>query len=116
MLIKHLDHKSVLKHPSMQLNILEVTSSLSENAKVEHSAAIVSAISDLMRHLRKCMHSSLDEANIGTDAANCIRMVSVAVDKCLVQLTKKVYFIILRASSSSIYSSLKRYVADLSIF
>ncbi|AEC10037.1 Uncharacterized protein AT2G41830 [Arabidopsis thaliana] len=90
MLIKHLDHKSVLKHPSMQLNILEVTSSLSETAKVEHSATIVSAISDIMRHLRKCMHSSLDEANLGTDAANCIRMVSVAVDKCLVQLTKKV--------------------------
>ncbi|XP_019082321.1 PREDICTED: uncharacterized protein LOC104699388 isoform X1 [Camelina sativa] len=90
MLIKHLDHKSVLKQPSMQLNILEVTSSLAENAKVEHSAAIVSAISDIMRHLRKCMHSSVDEANLGTDVVNCNRMVSVAVDKCLVQLTKKV--------------------------
>ncbi|WZZ48219.1 hypothetical protein YC2023_048326 [Brassica napus] len=90
MLIKHLDHKSVLKQPSMQLNILEVTSSLAENAKVEHSAAIVSAISDIMRHLRKCMHSSLHEANLGTEAANCNRMVSVAIDKCLIQLTKKV--------------------------
>ncbi|XP_024004244.1 uncharacterized protein LOC18027816 isoform X2 [Eutrema salsugineum] len=90
MLIKHLDHKSVLKQPSMQLNILEVTSSLAENAKVEHSAAIVSAISDIMRHLRKGMHSSLDESNLGTEVANCNRTVSVAVDKCLVQLTKKV--------------------------
>ncbi|KAL0665857.1 hypothetical protein Bca4012_028561 [Brassica carinata] len=90
MLIKHVDHKSVLKQPSMQLNILEVTSSLAENAKVEHSAAIVSAISDIMRHLRKCMHSSLHEANLGTEAANCNRMVSVAIDKCLIQLTKKV--------------------------
>ncbi|CAN6823120.1 unnamed protein product [Brassica oleracea] len=74
----------------MQLNILEVTSSLAENAKVEHSAAIVSAISDIMRHLRKCMHSSLHEANLGTEVANCNRMVSVAIDKCLIQLTKKV--------------------------
>ncbi|CAH8385363.1 unnamed protein product [Eruca vesicaria subsp. sativa] len=90
MLIKHLDHKSVLKQPSMQLNILEVTTSLAENAKVEHSAAIVSAISDIMRHLRKCMHSSLDEANLGSEVANSNRMVSVALDKCLVQLTKKV--------------------------
>ncbi|RID61074.1 hypothetical protein BRARA_E00248 [Brassica rapa] len=90
MLIKHLDHKSVLKQPSMQLNILEVTSSLAENAKVEHSAAIVSAISDITRHLRKCMHSSLHEANLGTEVANCNRMVSVAIDKCLIQLTKKV--------------------------
>ncbi|CAN8286934.1 unnamed protein product [Cochlearia groenlandica] len=90
MLIKHLDHKSVLKQPSMKLNILEVTSSLAENAKVEHSAAIVNAISDIMRHLRKCMHSSLDEANLGTEVANSNRMVSVAVDKCLIQLTKKV--------------------------
>ncbi|KAG2309456.1 hypothetical protein Bca52824_029204 [Brassica carinata] len=90
MLIKHLDHKSVLKQPSMQLNILEVTTSLAENAKVEHSAAIVSAISDIMRHLRKCMHSSLDEANLGPEVANDNRMISVALDKCLVQLTKKV--------------------------
>ncbi|KAL1206888.1 Protein SEMI-ROLLED LEAF 2 [Cardamine amara subsp. amara] len=90
MLVKHLDHKSVLKQLRMQLNILEVTSSLAENAKVEHSAAVVSAISDIMRHLRKCMHSSLDEANLGTEAANCNRAISVAVDKCLVQLTKKV--------------------------
>ncbi|CAH2058461.1 unnamed protein product [Thlaspi arvense] len=90
MLIKHLDNKSVLKQPSMQLNILEVTSSLAENAKVEHSAAIVSAISDIMRHLRKCMHSSLDEANLGTEVANYNRTLSVAVDKCLVQLMKKV--------------------------
>jgi len=94
MLIKHVDHKSVLKQPSMQLNILEVTSSLAENAKVEHSAAIVSAISDIMRHLRKCMHSSLHEANLGTEVANCNRMVSVAIDKCLIQLTKKVFYIV----------------------
>ncbi|CAN8317887.1 unnamed protein product [Cochlearia groenlandica] len=90
MLIKHLDHKSVLKQPSMQLNILEVTSSLAENAKVEHSVAIVTAISDIMRHLRKCMHSSLDEANLGTEAVNYNRTISVAFDKCLIQLTKKV--------------------------
>ena len=113
MLIKHLDHKSVLKQPSMQLNILEVTTSLAENAKVEHSAAIVSAISDIMRHLRKCMHSSLDEANMGPEVANSNRMVSVALDKCLVQLTKKVYNYrvnIVSSSLSSIYTE-----ADLSI-
>ncbi|CAH8354819.1 unnamed protein product [Eruca vesicaria subsp. sativa] len=90
MLIKHLDHKNVLKQPSMQLNILEVTSSLAEIAKIEHSAAIVSAISDTMRHLRKFMYSSLHEANLGTEVVNCNRLISVAVDKCLVQLTKKV--------------------------
>ncbi|XP_048609721.1 protein SEMI-ROLLED LEAF 2-like [Brassica napus] len=43
-----------------------------------------------MRHLRKCMHSSLDESNLPTEVANCNRLVSVAVDKCLVQLIKKV--------------------------
>ncbi|KAH0882060.1 hypothetical protein HID58_058156 [Brassica napus] len=51
---------------------------------------LVSAISDIMRHLRKCMHSSLDESNLPTEVANCNRLVSVAVDKCLVQLIKKV--------------------------
>ncbi|XP_019058776.1 PREDICTED: uncharacterized protein LOC104818426 isoform X2 [Tarenaya hassleriana] len=90
MLIKHLDHKNVLKQPSIQLDILWVTTSLAEQAKIEHSVAIVGAICDIMRHLRKNMHCSLDDANSGADETKLNRMISVAVDKCLIELAGKV--------------------------
>ncbi|XP_019059160.1 PREDICTED: uncharacterized protein LOC104824606 [Tarenaya hassleriana] len=90
MLIKHLDHKNVLKQPIIQLDILEVTTSLAEHANVEHSVAIVGAISDIMRHLRKSMHFSLDDANLGADGTKLNRLISVAVDKCLIELSGKV--------------------------
>ncbi|TQD89872.1 hypothetical protein C1H46_024574 [Malus baccata] len=89
-LIKHLDHKNVLKQPNMQLEIAEVTTSLSQLAKVEPSVAIIGAVSDAMRHLRKSIHCSLDDANLGTDVTKWNRSFREAVDKCLVQLCYKV--------------------------
>ncbi|KAM0981155.1 protein SEMI-ROLLED LEAF 2-like isoform X2 [Malus sylvestris] len=89
-LIKHLDHKNVLKQPNMQLEIAEVTTSLSQLAKVEPSVAIIGAVSDAMRHLRKSIHCSLDDANLGTDVTKWNRSFREVVDKCLVQLCYKV--------------------------
>lgn len=89
-LIKHLDHKNVLKQPNMQLNIVEVTTSLSQLAKIEPSVAIIGAVSDAMRHLRKSIHCSLDDDNLGTDVIKWNRSFREEVDKCLVQLSYKV--------------------------
>ncbi|PQQ17848.1 hypothetical protein Pyn_24427 [Prunus yedoensis var. nudiflora] len=89
-LIKHLDHKNVLKQPNMQLDIVEVTTSLSQLAKIEPSVAIIGAVSDAMRHLRKSIHCSLDDANLGTDVIKWNRSFREEVDKCLVQLSNKV--------------------------
>ncbi|CAL0326641.1 unnamed protein product [Lupinus luteus] len=90
MLIKHLDHKTVLKEPKMQLDIVEVTTSLSQYAKVQSSISIIGALSDVMRHLRKSIHCSLDESNLGTDVIDWNKNFREAVDKCLVQLSNKV--------------------------
>ncbi|KAF4356721.1 hypothetical protein F8388_010943 [Cannabis sativa] len=89
-LIKHLDHKNVLKHPNMQLDIVEVTTSLAHQAKVEPSVEIIGAVSDVMRHLRKSIHCSLDDANLGEDVIKWNKSFKEAVDKCLVQLSHKV--------------------------
>ncbi|KAJ7972220.1 ARM repeat superfamily protein [Quillaja saponaria] len=89
-LIKHLDHKNVLKQPNMQLDIIEVTTSLVQHTKVEPSVAIVGAVSDVMRHLRKSIHCSLDDENLGTDVINWNRKFREAVDNCLVHLSNKV--------------------------
>ncbi|XP_058003266.1 protein SEMI-ROLLED LEAF 2 isoform X2 [Hevea brasiliensis] len=89
-LIKHLDHKSVLKQPQMQLEIVEVTTSLAQHAKVESSVAIIGAVSDLMRHLRKSIHCSLDDTNLGADIKNWNKSFREVLDKCLVELSYKV--------------------------
>ncbi|KAI9162132.1 hypothetical protein LWI28_024165 [Acer negundo] len=89
-LIKHLDHKNVLKQPNMQLDIMEVTTSLAQQAKVEPSVAIIGAVSAVMRHLRKSIHCSIDDENLGVDVIKWNRSFREAVDKCLVELCSKV--------------------------
>jgi hypothetical protein len=89
-LIKHLDHKNVLKQPSVQLDIVRVTTSLVQDAKVEPSVAILGALSDVIRHLRKSIHCSLDDANLGADIIRWNKSFREAVDDCLVQLSHKV--------------------------
>ncbi|XP_045793332.1 protein SEMI-ROLLED LEAF 2-like [Trifolium pratense] len=90
MLIKHLDHKSVLKEPNMQLDIVEVATSLAEYAKVQPSVSIIGAVSDMMRHLRKTIHCCLDNSNMDNDAINWNKNFRQVVDTCLVELANKV--------------------------
>lgn len=77
----------------MQLDIVEVTTSLAQQAKVEPSVEIIGAVSDIMRHLRKSIHCSLDDANLGEDVKAWNKSFREAVDKCLIQLSNKVTFI-----------------------
>ena len=67
LLVKHLDHKNVLKKPNMQLDIVKVTTSLARHAKVESSVAIIGAVSDVMRQLRKSIQCSIADGNLGAD-------------------------------------------------
>ncbi|XP_058072858.1 protein SEMI-ROLLED LEAF 2-like isoform X2 [Magnolia sinica] len=89
-LVKHLDHKSVVKEPDMQLNIVEVATSLAQHTKLQPSLAIIGSISDLMRHLRKSIHCSLDDSNLGGDIIKWNIKFRKSVDECLVQLANKV--------------------------
>lgn len=91
-LIKHLDHKNVIKHPDMQLNIVEVATTLVQHTKIQSSVAINGAVSELMRHLRKSTQCALDDANQGTATIKWNAKFRAAVDECLVQFTKKVVF------------------------
>ncbi|KAJ6826892.1 uncharacterized protein M6B38_369555 [Iris pallida] len=90
MLIKHLDHKTVVKQPEMQLNIVEVTTRLAEQSKAQNSVSILGAISDLVRHLRKSMQLSLGSMESGDDIIKWNNKFQTAVEECLVQLSKKV--------------------------
>ncbi|KAI7729526.1 hypothetical protein M8C21_008983, partial [Ambrosia artemisiifolia] len=89
-LVKHLDHKNVLKKPEMQLDIIEVTTSLAHETKKEASVAIVGAITDVIRHLRKSVHLALDDADLGDDVIKWNKKFHEVVDECLVELSSKV--------------------------
>ncbi|KAD0702503.1 hypothetical protein E3N88_43834 [Mikania micrantha] len=89
-LVKHLDHKNVLKRPIMQLDILEVITSLARETKIKPSVAIVSAINDIVRHLRRSIRLSSTDANLGAEVIKWNRKFQESVDECLMELTSKV--------------------------
>ncbi|XP_019150941.1 PREDICTED: uncharacterized protein LOC109147732 isoform X2 [Ipomoea nil] len=89
-LIKHLDHKNVIKNPNMQVDIVEVATSLTQHTKVQPSATVMGAFSDMMRHLRKSIHCSLDDSDLGEEVIQWNRKYRTVVDECLVQMSLKV--------------------------
>ncbi|XP_061353917.1 protein SEMI-ROLLED LEAF 2-like [Gastrolobium bilobum] len=89
-LVKHLDHKNVLKNPNMQLDIVGVITHLAQQTRVQQSVAIIGALSDMMRHLRKSIHCSLDDSNLGDEVIQWNQKYRMEVDECLVQLTMKI--------------------------
>ncbi|XP_066164105.1 protein SEMI-ROLLED LEAF 2-like isoform X2 [Oryza sativa Japonica Group] len=87
-LVKHLEHKSVLKQPEMQLSVVEVIASLAEQSRAEASAATIGAISDLIRHMKKTLHVALGSRDLEVIKWN--DKLRNAVDECILQLSKKV--------------------------
>ncbi|CAL4886978.1 unnamed protein product [Urochloa decumbens] len=90
MLVKHLEHKNVLKQPDMILDIIEVTARLAEHSKAQSSTALMAAISDMVRHMGKNMQSMASGANPGDNMVKWSNGHGKAVDECLVQLSRKV--------------------------
>ncbi|KAL3622520.1 hypothetical protein CASFOL_033931 [Castilleja foliolosa] len=88
--IKHLDHKNVLRNPNMQIDIVQVAISLTRLTKVQPSVTIIGAFSDMMRHLRKSIHCSLNDSELGEEIIKWNRKFGSVIDECLVQLSYKV--------------------------
>nr|XP_010930207.1 uncharacterized protein LOC105051451 [Elaeis guineensis] len=89
-LVKHLDHKNVVKKPDMQISIVKVITNLAQHARSQASVAISTAITDLLRHLRKCMQCSVEGSNLVDDVKKWNSAFYSALEECLVQLLNKV--------------------------
>lgn len=74
----------------MQLDIVYVATALAQQTKVLPSVAIIGALSDMIRHLRKSIHCSLDDSNLGNEMIQYNLKFEAAVEQCLVQLSQKV--------------------------
>lgn len=88
-LVKHLDHKNVIKKPLVQINIVNVTTQLAKNAKPQASVAIIAAISDLIKNLRKCLQN-LAEVSSPRDLTDKWTTLHSALEKCISQMSIKV--------------------------
>ncbi|XP_061990163.1 protein SEMI-ROLLED LEAF 2 isoform X2 [Rosa rugosa] len=88
-LVKHLDHKNVVKQPLLQTDIVNVTTQIAQSAKQQASVAIIGAISDLIKHLRKCLQNQAEGSNpSSTDKWN--QDLQSALERCISQLSNKV--------------------------
>ncbi|EPS66114.1 hypothetical protein M569_08663, partial [Genlisea aurea] len=89
-LIKHLDHKNLIKQPDMQLHIVQVITSLARHSNLKGSVAIVGAIIDMIKFLHKSIHCSIDDADIGSGLINWKNKIHEVVDESLRELSLKV--------------------------
>ncbi|XP_020573635.1 uncharacterized protein LOC110020023 [Phalaenopsis equestris] len=89
-LVKHLDHKTVQKQLEMQLKMINVATRLAGQSKAETSLAIISTITDLVRHLRRNMQCEIDKSGLSEDMLKWNNKFQKAIEECLVQLSNKV--------------------------
>ncbi|KAK4855441.1 hypothetical protein QYF36_007361 [Acer negundo] len=89
-LIKHLDHKNVAKQLLVQTYIVNVATQLAQSAKLDASVAVIGAITDLIKHLRKCLQNSAELSSPKADMAKWNGDLQYALENCILNLSKKV--------------------------
>ncbi|KAK1356322.1 protein SEMI-ROLLED LEAF 2 [Heracleum sosnowskyi] len=89
-LVKHLEHKNVGNQHSMQIDIVNVATQIAENVKPQSSVAIIGALADLMKHLRKCIQHSVEASNPEDSSNICNSDLQFALENCISKLSQKV--------------------------
>ncbi|KAI3503996.1 hypothetical protein L1887_32540 [Cichorium endivia] len=89
-LIKHLDHKDVMKQPIIQMHIVKVATQLSQYVKQQASVPIVGAITDLIKHLRKCLQNLSEPSSPRVGPVSCYMDLQSALEDCISNLSHKV--------------------------
>ena len=79
----------MVKHPTLPISILNVTTQLAKNVKQQASVTIVGALSDLVKHLRKCLQNQAEVSSLKIrDKLNSDLW--SALERCIFQLSNKV--------------------------
>ncbi|XP_074291923.1 protein SEMI-ROLLED LEAF 2-like isoform X2 [Silene latifolia] len=89
-LVKHLDHRNVVKQPLKQINIIHVITRLTQFAKKHPSVALTGALTELLRHLRKCMQFSAEASTSGSGADKLNGDLQSALENCIWHLSSKI--------------------------
>ncbi|CAH8308963.1 unnamed protein product [Eruca vesicaria subsp. sativa] len=88
-LIKHLDHKNVMKQQGTQVNMVNVATCLVLHAKQQASGALTAVIADLIKHLRKCLQNAA-ESDLSADETKQNSEMQSALENCITELSNKV--------------------------
>ncbi|KAF2558310.1 hypothetical protein F2Q68_00012967 [Brassica cretica] len=88
-LIKHLDHKNVMKQQGVQVNMVNVATCLVLHAKQQASGALTAVIADLIKHLRKCLQNAA-ESDLSADGTKQNSELQRALENCIAELSNKV--------------------------
>lgn len=88
-LIKHLDHKNVIKQQSIQVNMVNIATCLVLHAKQRASSAMTGVIAELIKHLRKCLQNAA-ESDLSADETKQNSELQHALENCIAELSNKV--------------------------
>lgn len=88
-LVKHLDHKNVMKQQGLQVNMVNVATCLVLHAKQQPSGAMTAVIADLIKHLRKCLQNAA-EPKVSADETKYNSELQHALENCIAELSNKV--------------------------
>ncbi|XP_010485557.1 PREDICTED: uncharacterized protein LOC109124630 [Camelina sativa] len=88
-LIKHLDHKNVMKQQGLQINMVNVATCLVLHAKQQASGAMTAVIADVIKQLRKCLQNEA-ESDVSADETKQNSDLQHALENCMAELSNKV--------------------------
>ncbi|KAL3696176.1 hypothetical protein R1sor_010252 [Riccia sorocarpa] len=90
-LVRHLDHKNIVGNLRLKLHVVEVIGSLAKHSKSRATVADIAAMSDLVRHLRRSLQSSVDlSAPRQAGVNNLNNSLQNAIEDCLVELARRI--------------------------
>ncbi|KAK9665077.1 hypothetical protein RND81_14G088700 [Saponaria officinalis] len=89
-LVRHLDHKNVVKQSLKQINIINIITRLAQFAKQHASVALTGAITELLRHLRKCIQFSAEASSSGSGVNKLNGDLQSALENCIWHLSSKI--------------------------
>ncbi|KAJ4817138.1 ARM repeat superfamily protein [Rhynchospora pubera] len=85
--IRHLDHKNVVNNPQMKADIVQVATSLVRQLRSRGVVAEMGVVSDLCRHLRKCLEA-IGQTGSGIEESNWNESLQNSLEDCLLEIVK----------------------------
>ncbi|KAI4364308.1 hypothetical protein MLD38_020418 [Melastoma candidum] len=89
-LVKYLENKNIAGKPLLQINIVHVITQLTRNAKQRSSVAMIGALSDLIKQLKRCLHSAAEMLDSGAGSSKDAIDLQSALENCISELSRKI--------------------------
>lgn len=91
--IRHLDHKNVSHDPQLKSYVIQVATALARQIRSGAMLAEIGFVSDLCRHLRKCLQATVE--SVGEQESNLNVKLQTSIEDCLLEIAKRVSLLLL---------------------